>query len=107
MFQLYPTIYLHKTTRGAEKLFAEVLVRLVELVGDGAEGKTGLPANHPLIKFAKDPESLDTALALDDTVVWGALQMLRDADDPILSQFSDSFFPVFRPLTEPQALQVL
>jgi HD superfamily phosphohydrolase len=89
LFQLYPTIYFHKTTRGAEKLFAEVLVRLVKLVGDAAEEKTGLPSNHPLIKFAKEPESLDTALALDDTVVWGALQLLREADDPILSEFSD------------------
>lgn len=89
LFQLYPTIYFHKTTRGAEKLFAEVLVRLVKLVGDGSEEKTGLPSNHPLIKFAKEPESLDTALALDDTVVWGALQLLREADDPILSEFSD------------------
>jgi HD superfamily phosphohydrolase len=89
LFQLYPTIYFHKTTRGAEKLFAEVLVRLVKLVGDAAEEKTGLPSNHPLIKFAKEPESLDTALALDDTVVWGALQLLREADDPILSDFSD------------------
>lgn len=89
LFQLYPTIYFHKTTRGAEKLFAEVLVRLVQLVGDGSEKKTGLPSNHPLIKFAKEPESLETALALDDTVVWGALQLLREADDPILSQFSD------------------
>lgn len=66
-----------------------MLVRIVELVGDNAEAKTGLPPNHPLIKFAKDPESLESALALDDTVVWGALQLLRDADDPILSQFSD------------------
>ena len=89
LFQLYPTIYFHKTTRGAEKLFAEVLVRLVKLVGDDAVEKTGLPTNHPLIKFAKEPDSLDSALALDDTVVWGALQLLREADDPILSQFSD------------------
>ncbi|MCQ0094243.1 HD domain-containing protein [Roseovarius sp. M141] len=89
LFQLYPTIYFHKTTRGAEKLFAEVLVRLVELVGDDAVGKTGLPSNHPLIKFAKEPESLETALALDDTAVWGALQLLLEADDPILSEFSD------------------
>ncbi|MFV1446267.1 MULTISPECIES: HD domain-containing protein [unclassified Phaeobacter] len=89
LFQLYPTIYFHKTTRGAEKLFAEVLVRLVELVGDGFHAKTGLPKNHPLIKFAKDPESIETALALDDTVVWGALQLLREAEDPVLSKFSD------------------
>lgn len=28
-------------------------------------------------------------MALDDTVVWGALQMLLEADDPILSDFSN------------------
>lgn len=89
LFQLYPTIYFHKTTRGAEKLFAEILVRLVDLVNNEAEEKTGLPPNHPLIKFAKEPESIDTALALDDTVVWGALHLLCEADDPVLSQFSD------------------
>ncbi|WP_166673705.1 HD domain-containing protein [Rhodovulum visakhapatnamense] len=89
LFQLYPTIYFHKTTRGAEKLFAEILVRLVMLVKDGEPGKTGLPSNHPLIKFANAPESLDTALALDDTVVWGALQLLQDADDRLLAQFAE------------------
>lgn len=89
LFQFYPTIYFHKTTRGAEKLFAEILVRVVELVRDGSIKMTGLPANHPLVKFAKEPESLETALALDDTVVWGALQLLREADDPVLSQFSE------------------
>lgn len=89
LFQLYPTIYFHKTTRGAEKLFAEILVRMVKLVNDEAVEKTGLPSNHPLIKFANEPESIDTALALDDTVVWGALHLLCDADDQILSQFSD------------------
>ncbi len=30
-FQLYPAVYFHKTTRGAEKLFAELLVRLVSV----------------------------------------------------------------------------
>lgn len=89
LFQLYPTVYFHKTTRGAEKLFAEILVRVVELVSDGSAEKTGLPSNHPLVKFAREPESIDTALTLDDTVVWGALQLLREADDPVLSQFSE------------------
>ena len=82
LFQLYPTIYFHKATRGAEKLFAELLVRIVRLVGEGSTDKTGLPLNHPLIKFANDPETIDTALELDDTVVWGALHLLQDAADP-------------------------
>lgn len=88
LFQLYPTIYFHKTTRGAEKLFAELLVRIVELVGEGSTDKTGLPQNHPLIKFANDPETIETALQLDDTAVWGALHLLQDAEDPLLSNFS-------------------
>lgn len=91
LFQLYPTIYFHKTTRGAEKLFAEIFVRLVELANDGAVDHTGLPVNHPLIRFAMEPGSIETALALDDTVVWGALHLMREANDPILSQFSDRF----------------
>ena len=88
LFQLYPTIYFHKATRGAEKLFAELLVRVVQLVADGSADKTGVPENHPLIKFAKDPEAIETALCLDDTVVWGSLQLLRDAPDRLLSELS-------------------
>lgn len=88
LFQLYPTIYFHKATRGAEKLFAELLVRIVELVGDESADKTGLPKNHPLIKFAKDPETIETALQLDDTVIWGALPLLQDAEDELLSKYS-------------------
>jgi len=89
LFQLYPTIYFHKTTRGAEKLFAEILVRLVQLVQDGDSKRTELPSRHPLIRFAEEPESLETALALDDTVVWGALQLLRDSGDALLASFAD------------------
>ncbi|MDX8346522.1 HD domain-containing protein [Cognatiyoonia sp. IB215446] len=89
LFQLYPTIYFHKTTRGAEKLFAEILVRLVQLVQNEAVGKTGLPSEHPLVRFAQEPEALESALALDDTVVWGALQLLKGAEDNLLSSFAE------------------
>ena len=34
LFQLYPTVYFHKATRGAEKIFAELLIRVVTLVRD-------------------------------------------------------------------------
>jgi uncharacterized protein len=89
LFQLYPTIYFHKATRGAEKLFAELLVRIVELVKDGLITRVGLPENHPLIRFAYSPEDVETALALDDTVVWGALPLLKDSKDLLLREFSD------------------
>jgi hypothetical protein len=32
LFQLYPTIYFHKATRGAEKLFSAIMLHLFELV---------------------------------------------------------------------------
>ena len=88
LFQLYPTVYFHKATRGAEKLFAELLVRVVKLVQDGSQRKVGLPDNHPLIQFARLPEDIDTAMKLDDTVVWGALSQLREAEDDLIKSFA-------------------
>lgn len=84
LFQLYPNVYLHKTTRVAEKLFCSLMLRIFKLVRSGHKGKTGLPKNHPFRLFAEDPSSIDRALALDDTVFWGALPLLSDASDPLI-----------------------
>lgn len=84
LFQLYPTVYLHKATRGAEKLFSALMLRVIPLVRDGSEARTGLPANHPIVRFARNADDLTCAQALDDTVFWGALPMMAEAeDDPV------------------------
>jgi HD superfamily phosphohydrolase len=88
LFQLYPTVYFHKATRGAEKLFTELLVKVVNLVRDDTVKKTGLPETHPLVRFARNPEDLDSALMLDDTVIWGSLAQLGEASDQIVAEFS-------------------
>lgn len=88
LFQLYQTVYFHKTTRGAEKLFTELLVRVVTLAIDGHGADSGLDDRHPLIRFARDPENIDIALNLDDTVVWGALSQMANARDPLTRDFS-------------------
>ncbi|MBE0578879.1 HD domain-containing protein [Devosia sp.] len=88
LFQLYPTVYLHKTTRGVEKIFVELLAHVFELGRQGHWQKTGLPENHPLIQFAKNADDLSRALLLDDSVVSGALPMMMDADDPLIADFS-------------------
>jgi uncharacterized protein len=77
----YPTIYFHKATRAAEKLFSLLLVRIISLVRDGHSDKTNLPRGHAIIRFAEQAESLQNAIALDDAVFWGALHMLVDAPD--------------------------
>lgn len=81
LFQLYPSIYYHKTTRGAEKIFSALLERLIELIREDQVQQTGLPKYHPLVQFFEEPDSLDRVRALDDMVIWGAISMLADAQD--------------------------
>ncbi len=84
LFHLYPNVYFHKATRGAEKVFEELILRVFGLVRDGHAAKTGLPTNHPLIAFGVEPEKLDSMLALDDATLWGALPMMTGAEDPAI-----------------------
>ena len=80
LFHLYPNVYLHKATRGAEMVLRDLIVRLHALRGE-PPSVTGLPGNHPLVRFLAEPASLERALALDDTVLWGALPMICEASD--------------------------
>jgi HD superfamily phosphohydrolase len=88
LFQLYPTVYLHKTTRGVEKIFVELLAQTIKLSQDGQFAKTGLPERHPLVQFAMNPDDLPKAVALDDAAISGALAMMEDASDPLIANFS-------------------
>lgn len=88
LFQLYPTVYFHKATRGAEKLFSRVLERILKLVLDGSTVNTGLPSEHPLVKYAKKPDDIEVLLSLDDSVFWGALSLLQGSKDVLISSYS-------------------
>lgn len=88
LFQLYPTVYFHKATRGAEKVFAELLLRVIKLTQEGNVAKTGLTKSHPLSRFALNPDQIDVALSLDDSVVWGALSLFCEAEDKVLAEFA-------------------
>jgi HD superfamily phosphohydrolase len=88
LFQLYPTVYFHKTTRSAEKIFSELLLRTIKLVKKGSAADTGLQKKHPLIRFATKPNELDRVLCLDDSVIWGALSIMIGAKDSIVSEFA-------------------
>ena len=89
LFQLYPTVYFHKATRSAEKIFSELLYRLVMLIRNGNLDKTGLPSAHPIVQFAKSPDDTGSILSLDDTVVWGALSLMANGEDKIVAEFSE------------------
>ena len=89
LFQLYPTVYFHKATRGAEKIYTELLSRTIMLIKNGSVEKTGLPKSHPLVKFAQTPDDIECALSLDDTVIWGGLSLMADSDDEWISKFAE------------------
>lgn len=84
LFQLYPTIYYHKATRAAEKVFSVLMILLINLIKDGDWQKTGLPEGHPIVRFAQEPDKLSNVLALDDTVFWGTLSMLIEAENDVI-----------------------
>jgi len=88
LLYLYINVYFHKTTRGLEKLFSLLIETLATKVRDGGIIDTGLPSNHPLIKFLKSPEEVGPFLELDDTVVMGAMSMLADARSGPLVELS-------------------
>jgi uncharacterized protein len=88
LFHLYPNVYLHKTTRGAEMMFEALMRRLLQLGREGHGAQTGLPSNHPILRFASEPGRLEHALGLDDLVFWGALPMLTDAADGAIARLA-------------------
>ncbi len=85
LFQLYPTIYLHKKTRGLEYMFALLLSRVFELIAAGDISSAGLTEDHPLVRFFRNPGNLENARLLDDTLFWGSLYQFREAPDPSVS----------------------
>ena len=88
LFQLYPTVYFHKATRGVEKLFSKILLRIAELQKDGLGDKTGLGSEHPIVRFFANSNDIENALALDDTVFWGALSELKRAKDKQIAEYA-------------------
>lgn len=87
LFHLYFTVYFHKATRSAEKMVTAVLQRVGELVNEENVNATALAPGHPIVRFLRAPD-LKTYLALDDFVIWSALQEMAAAPDEILAELS-------------------
>lgn len=75
-FHLYSQVYLHKTTRGIEKMLTAFLLAFSEEAAKGAKADLAVPKGHPLrAYYAKATPDLKSYFALDDTVVWSALEI--------------------------------
>ncbi|KVL13955.1 HD domain-containing protein [Burkholderia sp. MSMB1826] len=99
LFQLYPTLYLHKRTRGVEYMFSLLLSRVFECIYAGEEAKAGLTASHPLVQFFNNPKQLSHVLLLDDTMFWGSLYLFQQADNELIKTLAErialrKFYPM-------------
>lgn len=72
-YRLYTNVYFHKTTRGIEQMvsaFFRFLAREIHIKGQ----VSGLPGEHPLIRFfSPSGDTVANYRSLDDPVVWGAI----------------------------------
>ncbi len=90
-YTLHEQVYFHKTTRCIEKMIGKLLGRIAQLAGNKttAPKNSGLPKGHPLLCFfAKDGETVDNYLALDDTAIYGALELMIRAKDKTIEKFA-------------------
>lgn len=75
-FHLYSQVYLHRTTRGIEQMLTAFLLAFSEEAIKGVEANLAVPQDHPLrTYYAKDTPDLESYIALDDAVVWSALEI--------------------------------
>jgi len=75
-FHLYSQVYLHKTTRGIEKMLTAFLLAFSEEAAKGSKADLAVPKDHPLrAYYAKATPDLKCYFALDDAVVWSALEV--------------------------------
>jgi len=90
-YTLHEQVYFHKTTRCIEAMIAQLLTRMSGLVRaqNDVATKTGLSVNHPLIRFFSPRGAIvNNYLALDDVVLFGALEPMSKATDPLIRQLA-------------------
>jgi uncharacterized protein len=99
-YRLYTNVYLHKTTRGIERLLSAVFCRVASIIDSGNTKILELSEQNPLVKFlSPDGETLENYLALDDTVVWAAIGRFRSCKDGDLAQLASRLWSRETPAT--------
>ncbi len=87
-YQLYSTVYLHKTTRSAEKMLAALFLYLANKLRDGGK-ELSLPNAHPVRAALKKKKlTTESYLRLDEAVVWSAVECLVASEDKTLSELA-------------------
>ncbi len=90
-FTLSEQVYFHRATRCVEHMIGKML-RCIALAAVGTKTdrkKSGLQDNHPLLRFfGKDGETVENYLTLDDTLIFGSLEALANAENPSIKEIA-------------------
>ena len=81
-YRLYRMVYMHKTTRAAEKMLEALLKTATSDLKDDELAK-----REPVLRYFVSP-SLDSYLALDDASVWAALSIYAECGNPDISRLA-------------------
>lgn len=86
-FTLSEQVYYHKATRCVEHMIGKMLRTIAKLASGRSADKrrSGLSDDHPLLRFfGKAGETVENYLALDDALIFGSLEALSKAEDPVV-----------------------
>lgn len=83
-YRLYWTLYMHKTTRAAEKMLEELLRAAACSLRNGA-----LARREPVLRYlTAETPSLGAYLRLDDAAVWAALAEYAECSQPRVAELA-------------------
>ncbi|MGO4405338.1 HD domain-containing protein [Bosea sp. RAF48] len=89
-FHLYSQVYLHKATRGIEQMLSAFLLAFSEEAAKGSKAHLAVPRDHPLrAYYSKATPDLKSYFALDDAVVWSALEISAVKGDGPIRDFAE------------------
>ena len=82
-FRLYRMVYMHKTTRAAERM----LEKLLKVVAEAADRK--FSRHDPVLRYlTSDNPTIGTYLGLDDAAVWSALHLYQGHPNEDIAQLA-------------------
>jgi uncharacterized protein len=88
-YHLYAQVYLHKTTRAAEKMLGALFETVIRRIRNDRLADTGLDQTHDLMRiFQGEPDALQIYLRLDDSALWSALAAMAGARDGSVSHLA-------------------
>jgi hypothetical protein len=89
-FHLYSQVYLHRTTRGIEQMLTKFLTEFAKEAAKGSRAKLPVHKDHPLrAYYAKATPTIESYVALDDAVVWSALEICATNGDGQIREFAN------------------